>query len=133
MRHRFTRGLIGEILKATKLEKLSLILPFIVLIIDAEIFYYSLKRGEEMIIIFSSFVLFLSVVEIITVMGEIGLYMEKARRNEEIEKHLIEIAKKTDNPTVKKIIDEFMNKYEGYSYQEVYPIACRIVDLLKKE
>ncbi|MCD6474312.1 MAG: hypothetical protein J7K47_05360, partial [Thermoplasmata archaeon] len=83
MRHRFARGLLNEILKATRLEKLTLLLPFIVAIIDAEIFYYSITRKEELIIMFSGFVLFLSVLEIIAVLEEIKMYVERARRKEE--------------------------------------------------
>lgn len=40
MRHRFIRTLFGEIFKATKIEKIVLLLPFLVLIFDAEIFYF---------------------------------------------------------------------------------------------
>ena len=132
MRHRFARGLIKEILVATRLEKITLLLPFIVALIDAEIFYYSLKRREELLIIFSAFVLFLSILEIIAVLEEIRMFVERAMRREEIEEKMMKLAKKLENPTVKKLIDEFMKKYREYSSQEVYPIACRIIDLLKK-
>ena len=132
MRHRFVRGLLNEILKATRLEKITLLLPFIVALIDAEIFYYSLKRREELLIIFSAFVLFLSILEIIAVLEEIRMFVERAIRREEIEEKMMKLAKKLENPTVKKLIDEFMKKYREYSSQEVYPIACRIIDLLKK-
>ncbi|RLF52350.1 MAG: hypothetical protein DRN11_01260 [Thermoplasmata archaeon] len=132
MRHRFVRGLLNEILKATRLEKITLLLPFIVALIDAEIFYYSLKRREELLIIFSAFVLFLSILEIIAVLEEIRMFVERAMRREEIEEKMMKLAKKLENPTVKKLIDEFMKKYREYSSQEVYPIACRIIDLLKK-
>jgi len=132
VRHRFVRGLLNEILKATRLEKITLLLPFIVALIDAEIFYYSLKRREELLIIFSAFVLFLSILEIIAVLEEIRMFVERAMRREEIEEKMMKLAKKLENPTVKKLIDEFMKKYREYSSQEVYPIACRIIDLLKK-
>jgi len=132
VRHRFARGLIKEILVATRLEKITLLLPFIVALIDAEIFYYSLKRREELLIIFSAFVLFLSILEIIAVLEEIRMFVERAMRREEIEEKMMKLAKKLENPTVKKLIDEFMKKYREYSSQEVYPIACRIIDLLKK-
>jgi len=133
VRHRLTRGILKELLKTTRLEKITLLLPFIVAIIDAEIFYYSLKRGEEMIIIFSAFVLFLSVLEIIAVIEEIKIFIERARRREKIEEMIFEIAKKMERPTVKKIIDKFMEENKGYSYQEIYPIVCHVIELLKKD
>ena len=65
-------------------------------------------------------------------MKEITLYIGKTKRIEEIENKLIHVTKKIDEPNVKKIIEEFMKIYPEYSLQEVYPIACRIIDLLKK-
>jgi len=126
------RNLLKEILRTSRLEKLSLILPFIVAIIDAEIFYYSFTRGEKIIIVTSAFVLFLSILEIITVLKEINLYVERVRKREEIEEKIMLIAKKIDNPTVKKVMEKYMDEYDDTNPQEVYPIVCRVVNLLKK-
>jgi membrane protein YdbS with pleckstrin-like domain len=71
MRHRFTRNLFSEILKASKLEKIVLIIPFIVLLFDAEIFHYAWVNNEKNILIASGFVFLLSILEIIVVAKEI--------------------------------------------------------------
>ncbi|MCD6171047.1 MAG: hypothetical protein J7J36_01310 [Thermoplasmata archaeon] len=132
MRHRFIREWAKDFIKANVIEKLILLLPFIVLIIDAEIFYYSLTRGEETIIIASSFVLLLSIMEIIAVSKEIVSYINKTKREADIEKEIIKIIEEMDNPNVKKVVNKFMEMNKGYSMQEVYPVACKIIDALKK-
>lgn len=132
MRHRFIREWAKDFIKANVIEKLILLLPFIVLIIDAEIFYYSLTRGEETIIIASSFVLLLSIMEIIAVSKEIVSYINKTKREADIEKEIIKIIEEMDNPNVKKVVNKFMEMNKGYSMQEVYPVVCKIIDALKK-
>ena len=66
MRHRLIRHLVSDIFKASKLEKIVLIIPFIVLIVDTEIFYYAWIKDEKTILIAAAFVLFLSVLEIVS-------------------------------------------------------------------
>jgi len=132
VRHRFIREWAKDFIKANVIEKIILLLPFIVLIIDAEIFYYSLTRGEETIIIASSFVLLLSIMEIIAVSKEIVSYINKTKREADIEKEIIKIIEEMDNPNVKKVVNKFMEMNKGYSMQEVYPVVCKIIDALKK-
>ncbi len=121
-----------DFIKADVIEKLTLLLPFIVLAIDAEIFYYSLMRKEETIIIASSFVLLLSIMEIIAVSKEIVGYINKTKKEADIEKDIIKIIEEMSNPNVKKVVNKFMEMNKGYSMQEVYPVVCKIIDELKK-
>ena len=111
MRHRFIRNLFTEMLKASRLEKLVLIIPFIVLIFDAEIFYFAWKNKEENILIASSFVLFLSILEILAVMKEIHEHVNRLRRREILEEKLRKIMKTMEKPTVRKVVDKFMASY----------------------
>lgn len=133
MRHRILRNLFGEILTTSKIIKIVLLIPFIVLLIDAEIFYYSWTNKEKTILIASAFVLFLSILEIFAVIGEIHGHISRARRMEILEERLRKIAKKVEKPTVRKLIDEFMKKYpEDYSVHEVYHVACDMLMELRK-
>ncbi len=127
MRHRFVRAVVRNILKA----RLSIILPFIVLLIDADIFYYSLIRKEKTVIIASSFVFLLSLMEIIAVSREVVKYINKSRKNEEIRKRIIKIVENMENPTVKKVVNKFIETNDEYSVQEIYPVVCKIMDELK--
>lgn len=134
MRHRFARNLLSEILTASRIIKIALIIPFIVLLFDVEIFYYSWTNKEKTILIASGFVLFLSILEIIAVMKEIHEYVSKFRRKEMLEERLRKIMKKIDKPTVRKVVDKFMAEYpKEFDIREVYHMACNLIDELRKE
>jgi len=134
MRHRFARNLLGEILTANRMIKIALLIPFIVLLFDVEIFYYSWTNQEKTILIASGFVLFLSILEIIAVIKEIHEHITKVRRLEILERRLEKIAKEIKNPTVRKIVDKFMAKYpKEYTINEVYHAACILMDNLKNK
>lgn len=128
MRHRFLRNLFNEILTASRIIKIALIIPFIVLIFDAEIFYYSWTNHEKTILIASSFVLLLSVLEIIAVIKEIHEHISNIRRKEILIEKIRQIAENMEKPTVRKVVDVFIKKYgEEYSINEVYHATCNLL------
>ena len=134
MRHRLIRNLFTEMLKASRLEKMALIIPFIVLIFDAEIFYFAWLYKEKNIMIASGFVLFLSILEIFAVMKEIHEHVSRFRRREILEEKIRKIMKGMERPTVRKIVDKFMALHPNeYSIKEVYHIACNLMDELRKK
>jgi len=129
MRHRLIRGIFSELLKASKIEKIVLILPFIVLILDADIFYFAWKNNEKNILIASGFVLLLSVLEIFAALKEIHEHVYALRRKEILEKRLRKIMKRIERPTVRKIVDKFMAEYpKEFDISEVYHVACSLID-----
>jgi len=134
MRHRFIRSFMGEIFKASKLEKIVLIIPFIVLIIDLEIFIFAWQKKEFYIFINASFVLFLSILEIIAVVKEINEHISSVRNREIIMESLRRMAKKMERPTVRKLMDEFIRKHrEDYGVDEVYAAACEVMSEMRKK
>ena len=134
MRHRIVRTIFAEISKATWIEKIVLIIPFIVLLIDAEIFYYAWTHKEITILIASGFVLCLSLLEIIAVVSEIHGHITSNRKREIIEVRIMKITKRMRKPTVRKIMDAFMDKYPNeYNMSEVYPIVCDLMSELSKD
>jgi hypothetical protein len=133
VRHRFARAFITNVLRATRAEKIALILPFIVLLFDLEIFYYSLMEKAVNIMIASSFVLFLSILEIVAVIEEIYAYVGKMRRRELIEDDVLDAIKSIENPTVREVIEYIMDKDNDYTFQELYPVVCKIIEVIKKE
>lgn len=130
MRHRLIRSIGREMLSATRLEKIVLILPFIVLLIDAEICYYSFVHKELTILVASSFVLVLSVLEIIAVLREIHARFMEVWKREEIEKRIEDIIKEfEDTPTVREVIERFCSTSPGeYSPSHLYHIVCDILE-----
>ena len=134
MRHRFVRTLFQEILKASRIEKIVLIIPFIVLLLDAEIFYFAWVNGEKRILLASAFVLILSILEIFAVIEEIHSHLTKIMRREFLEEKIREIAKEIERPTVRKIVDKFMASHpRKYSVDEVYEVACDVLYELRNQ
>ncbi len=128
MRHRFLRERIKEIFSATIFEKIAIIVPFIVMLWDIEIFYYSLVNREKHIFIFSIFVLILSFTEIIVVMDEIHQHFSERRKKKALKKIVKKIADESEEKNVKKIVRKVIKKHPEYSISEVYHVACELLN-----
>lgn len=130
MRHRLFRKTLEEIGKATRWEKIILLIPFIVLIVDAEIFYYSVVHHETVIIFASGFVLLLSVLEIIAALKEIHIFVSSTARQTGLEEIIRETIQEMGNPQVREVVEKVKKRYaeEGYGRQEIYHCVCKILD-----
>lgn len=130
MRHRRCRKLFSELGSATRWEKIVLFIPFAVLIVDAEIFYYSLLHHEESIILASGFVLLLSIIEIIAALKEIHVYVSSSVRQIGLEEAIREIIQEMGDPLVKEVVQKVQRRYpdEGYSRAEIYHLVCKMLD-----
>jgi len=131
MRHRLSRMLLSQMLGTTKWEKLVFILPFVVLIVDADIFYYSVVNKEPSIIISSGFVLALSLLEIIAAAGEIHDHFSYTKRYATLEKRLSDIVRHFESePTVGQVMDRFFSEHpdEKLSRYELYPVVCDVLN-----
>jgi len=127
------RSVFRELFGASRLEKVVLFIPFIVLIIDADIFYYAWRHGEQSILTASAFVLILSILEILAVVEELHKHLSITRRREQLEEKLRGIVEEMDRPTVRKVMDAFMKKYpDEYRVSEVYHAACDMLVELRK-
>lgn len=127
MRHRFLRERFKEIFSATIIEKIALIIPFLVLIWDIEIFYYSLINREKYIFIFSIFVLILSSIEIIVVIEEIHQHFSEIKRRKELREIVKKIVSESKEENVKKIVKKVIKKYPEYSVSDIYHVACELL------
>ena len=128
MRHRFIRSLFGEVLTAGRLAQIVLLIPFIVLLLDAEIFYYAWNHNEEIVLIASGFVLLLSILEIIVVFGEIHQKLSIIKRRDILEERLTKIANNITKPTVKKLMNEYVKQFPNEEkFGEVYRVACDLM------
>ena len=130
MRHRRCRTFLSELGSATRWEKIVLIIPFAVLIADAEIFIYSIIHHDETIILASGFVLFLSVIEIIAALKEIHVYVSSSLRQIGLEETIRETMQEMGDPLVKEVVQKVRQRYpdEGYSRSEIYHLVCKILD-----
>ncbi|MBC7081483.1 MAG: hypothetical protein H5T44_04505 [Thermoplasmatales archaeon] len=128
MRHRFLRERLKEIFSATILEKIAIIIPFIVLLWDIEIFYYSLVNRERYIFIFSIFVLILSSIEIIVVIEEIHQHFGEIRKKRALRKIVKKIVDETEERYVKEIVRKVIKKHPEYSISDIYHVACELLN-----
>ena len=105
MRHRLVRQICRELVTTTKWERVVLFIPFMVLVIDADIFYYAWTHHKITLILLSSIVLILSSVEIIAVIKEIHERISYAQKYSSIEKQVLETVKKfAGKPTVGQVM-----------------------------
>ena len=136
MRHRLARRLFREFTTATKWEKLVLIIPFIVLFIDADIFYYAWSRHMVSLLILSSFVLVFSVIEIFAALQEIREHIASARKCSELEKRVIDaIGNFPMRPTAGQVIEKMLrdNPHDDIGRYDLYPVVCKVLSTLSLE
>ncbi|MGC9553717.1 MAG: hypothetical protein ACP5EK_00195 [Thermoplasmatota archaeon] len=133
MRHRLARRLFREFTTATKWEKLVLVIPFIVLFIDADIFYYAWSRHMVSLLLLSSFVLVFSVIEIFAALQEIREHIASARRCSDLEKRVIDaIGQFPVRPTVGQVIEKMLrdNPHDDVGRYDLYPVVCKALSNL---
>lgn len=132
MRHRLVRQICRELVTTTKWERVVLFIPFVVLIIDADIFYYAWTHHKVTLILLSSIVLVLSSVEIVAVIKEIHEHISYAQKYSSIEQQVLETVKKfQEKPTVGQVMAA-MSHDDGkeFSRFELYPIVCDVLNSL---
>lgn len=135
MRHRLARQVFKELVTTTKWEKIVLLIPFIVLIIDADIFYYSWMHDKAILILLSSIVLVLSFVEIIAVLKEIHERIAHAQKCSAIEKKVLQAVQQfKEKPTVGQVMAMLSdNDTEKFSRFELYPVVCEVLNSLYRD
>jgi len=131
MRHLLGRTLLRELFGTTRWEKLVLLLPFVVLIVDMDIFYYALINKEPSIIISSGFVLTLSIVEIIAALGEINERLSHVKKYSSLESMVTKVVTQFNHePTVRQVVEKISSEYPGerFSRYELYPVVCDVLN-----
>jgi len=122
------RKFLTEIAGSPLIEKISLILPFIILGIDIHILQYSLFRKDFEIVLPATILLALSIIEIIVVIDEIHVTARKMNMERELTIRLEKFI--FDNPklNVKEVVNKFMEKHPEYKdlRKDIYHITCQI-------
>ncbi len=132
MRHRLFRQICRELVTTTKWERVVLFIPFVVLIIDADIFYYAWTHHKVTLIFLSSIVLILSTAEIIAVIKEIHEHISYAQKYASIEKRVLNTVEKfQEKPTVGQVMAAMSNQDRNeFSRFEIYPVVCEVLNSL---
>ena len=135
MRHRLVREICRELVTTTKWERVVLFIPFLVLVIDADIFYYAWTHHKVTLILLSSIVLILSSVEIIAVIKEIHEHIAYAQKYSSIEKQVLKTVKKFERPPTVGQVMAAMAEEDGkeFSRFELYPGVCEVLNSLYRD
>lgn len=133
-RCRRLRSFIIEITTSPIMEKLSLLLPMIVIVIDIILIEHAIRINEHYIIFFTLILFSLSVIELVIVIGEIH---QNYIRNNFLKSLTIEVSEFIRHNTKKNVqllVNEFISSHPEYlaSRDEIYQIMCKILTKQKK-
>ncbi|RLF37297.1 MAG: hypothetical protein DRM99_00800 [Thermoplasmata archaeon] len=129
------RNFLREYKESPKIEKLSFLAPFLILLIECILLAHAIDLKEVYVILLTAVLVIISVAEIILVTLEI--HEEHQRRNFgkilAIKVDDFVIDSKVKN--VKKIVEDFIKKYPEYRLKrnEVYHTACQVLETHKEE
>jgi len=129
------RTFISEYKESPRLEKASFIPPFLILALEVILIIHAISVRENYVIIITSILLVISLIEIILVSLEIHEHYKKINFDKILTIRLDDfiLAKKEKN--VKKIVSEFIDKYPNYNSQrnEIYHTTCQILETHREE
>ncbi len=129
------RNFIQEFSQSPRIEKVSFILPFLVIAIDIILIEHAIRINEPYIIGLTTLLFFLSVIEVGVVIREIHEHVQYSNFERlltiKLDDFILERKKQTN---VKLIVEEFMNENPNYESfrNEVYHITCQIMEAHKK-
>jgi len=129
------RSFLREYRESPRLEKLSFIAPFIILLIEIILLAHAINLREAYVILLTSILVAVSIVEIMLVTLEI--HKEYQRRNFDkilaikVDDFIIESKEKN----VKKIVEGFITRYPEYenNRDEIYHTTCQVLETHKEE
>lgn len=123
------RSLLCELSTSPVVEKLSLLLPVLVLIIDIVLIEHAVRINEQYIIFFTSVLFSLSVTEILIVLSEIHTNYQKNIGLKTLTAKLSDFMAHKKGKNVKILVSQFIERHPEYlsNRDEVYQIVCKIL------
>lgn len=129
------RSFLREYKESPRVEKLSFLVPFIILVIEIVLLAHAITLREIYVILLTSILAAVSITEIILVTLEI--HEEHLRRNFDkilaikVDDFVIDSKEKS----VKKIVEGFITRYPEYKHNrdEIYHTACQVLETHKIE
>lgn len=129
------RSFIREYHESPRAEKLSFIPPFLVLAIEIILIKHAIDINENYVIILTSLLLLLSILEIIFVTKEIHDHYRINNLDKQLTIRLDDFILKKKTKNVKEIVEEFLKenpKYKRYR-NKIYRISCQIMETHSEE
>lgn len=129
------RSYIREVAESPQFEKLSFVLPFLVLIVELILLEHALSIQVSYVIDLTIILLILSFIEIIFVAGEIHEHYLQNNFDQVLTIRLDDFILKRRVRNVKYLVEEFINAHPHYSRHrhKIYHIACQIMETHKED
>ena len=131
------RNFIREYRESPRFEKLSFILPFIILIVEGVLLTHALTIEEPDIYVIelTTVLLAISLIEIIFVTGEIHDHYQRSNFDKILTIKLDDFILQSKKNNVKNIVEDFVELYPKYRnhINEIYHTSCQIMETHKEE
>ena len=129
------RKYIIELAESPIAEKISFIPPFPILVIEIILLYHAFILNEPFIIVMTTILLILSIVEIFLVFREIHEKYSRSNFDRELTIRLDDFIVEKNEKNVRKIVENFIEVHPNFeeNRNEIYHIACKIMETHKKE
>ena len=129
------RFFIEELAESPAIEKVSLILPFFVIIVDIILMYHAIRINAHFIIALTTLLFFLSLLEIVVVVREIHGHHQYSVFEQKLTIKLDDFVLQQKEKNVKRIVEDFIDMHSEYKNKrsEIYHIACQIMETHREE
>lgn len=129
------RSFISEYKESPRLEKMSFIPPFLILALEVILIIHAFVVNEIYVIILTSILLVISLVEIILVSLEIHEHYKASNFDRILTIKLDDFITETKEKNVKKIVTDFIDQHLEYEKHrnEIYHTTCQILETHKEE
>ena len=131
------RNFIREYRESPRFEKLSFILPFIILIVEGVLLTHALtiEAPDIYVIELTTVLLAISLIEIIFVTGEIHDHYQRSNFDKILTIKLDDFILQSKKNNVKNIVEDFVELYPKYRnhINEIYHTSCQIMETHKEE
>jgi len=124
-----------DVAESDRFQQMSIILPFIILLVEIILLIHALEIQEMYIIVFTSFLLIISLIELYLVTIELTDRKSIRSFDRVLTIRLDDFITETKKSNVKEIINSFLERYPVYRSHrtQVYILCCQILQTHKDE
>ncbi len=129
------RTFIREYKESPRLEKASFIPPFLILALEVILLIHAVILQEFYVIILTSFLLVISLIEMILVSLEIHDHYARINFDRILTIRLDDFIIESKEKNVRKIVTNFIEKYPAYQTHrnEIYHTTCQVLETHRVE
>ena len=129
------RTFIREYKESPRLEKASFIPPFFILSLEVILIIHAVIVQEIYVIILTSFLLIISIIEMVLVSLEIHGHYIRINFDKLLTIRLDDFIREKKEKNVREIVEDFIDKYPAYQAHrnEIYHTTCQVLETHRKE